>query len=80
MKWEDIARELATTTDSKIVLLVCDGLGGLPMGGRTELEAARHPNLDEVARRGACGVTDPVFMGITPAPDRPTSACSAMSR
>ncbi len=66
MKWEDIARELATTTDSKIVLLVCDGLGGLPMGGRTELEAAKHPNLDEVARRGVCGVTDPVFMGITP--------------
>jgi 2,3-bisphosphoglycerate-independent phosphoglycerate mutase len=66
MNWEDIAKELASTTDSKIVLLVCDGLGGLPVGGRTELEAARHPNLDEVARLGVCGVTDPVFMGITP--------------
>jgi 2,3-bisphosphoglycerate-independent phosphoglycerate mutase len=66
MKWEDIARELATTTDSKIILMVCDGLGGLPMGGRTELEAAKHPNMDEIARRGVCGVTDPVFMGITP--------------
>jgi 2,3-bisphosphoglycerate-independent phosphoglycerate mutase len=41
MNWEDIARELAFTTDSKIVLLVCDGLGGLPVGGRTELEAAK---------------------------------------
>jgi 2,3-bisphosphoglycerate-independent phosphoglycerate mutase len=66
MNWEDLARELAFTTDSKIVLLVCDGLGGLPVGGRTELEAAKHPNLDEVARLGTCGVTDPVFMGITP--------------
>ena len=66
MNWEDMARELAYTTDSKIVLLVCDGLGGLPIGGRTELEAARKPNLDEAARLGACGVTDPVFMGITP--------------
>lgn len=66
MNWEDLARDLAFTTDSKIVLLVCDGLGGLPVDGRTELEAARHPNLDEVARRGVCGVTDPVFMGITP--------------
>ena len=66
MNWEDIAKELAVTTDSKIVLLVCDGLGGLPMNGRTELEAAKKPNLDEVARLGVCGVTDPVFMGITP--------------
>ena len=66
MNWEDMARELAYTTDSKIVLLVCDGLGGLPVGGRTELEAARKPNLDEAARLGVCGMTDPVFMGITP--------------
>jgi 2,3-bisphosphoglycerate-independent phosphoglycerate mutase len=66
MNWEDMAKELASTTDSKIVLLVCDGLGGLPVGGRTELEAAKKPNLDEVARLGVCGVTDPVFMGITP--------------
>jgi len=41
MNWEDIAKELAFTTDSKIVLLVCDGLGGLPINGRTELEAAK---------------------------------------
>ena len=66
MNWEDIAKELAFTTDSKIVLLVCDGLGGLPVNGRTELEASKKPNLDEVARLGTCGVTDPVFMGITP--------------
>jgi len=61
-----MARELAYPTDSKIVLLVCDGMGGLPVNGKTELETARTPNLDEAARLGACGVTDPVFMGITP--------------
>jgi 2,3-bisphosphoglycerate-independent phosphoglycerate mutase len=66
MNWEDLARELAYTTDSKIVLLVCDGLGGLPVNGKTELETARKPNLDEVALLGVCGLTDPVFMGITP--------------
>lgn len=66
MKWEKIAEELTQPTDSKIILLVMDGLGGLPVNGLTELEAARRPNLNEAARRGICGVTDPVFMGITP--------------
>ncbi|MBC7362303.1 MAG: 2,3-bisphosphoglycerate-independent phosphoglycerate mutase [Candidatus Aminicenantes bacterium] len=66
MNWEKIAQELTQPTDSKIVLLVMDGLGGLPVNGLTELEAAHKPNLDETARRGVCGVTDPVFMGITP--------------
>lgn len=66
MDWEKIAKELTQPTDSKIILLVMDGLGGLPVNGRTELESARRPNLNEAARRGICGVTDPVFMGITP--------------
>lgn len=66
MNWEKLAKELVQPTDSKIVLLVMDGLGGLPLNGLTELEAARKPNLDETARRGVCGLTDPVFMGITP--------------
>ncbi|HRD01467.1 MAG TPA: 2,3-bisphosphoglycerate-independent phosphoglycerate mutase [Candidatus Saccharicenans sp.] len=66
MEWEKIAEELTQPTDSKIILLVMDGLGGLPVNGLTELETARRPNLNEAARRGICGVTDPVFMGITP--------------
>jgi 2,3-bisphosphoglycerate-independent phosphoglycerate mutase len=66
MEWEDLARELSQTTDSKIVLLVMDGVGGLPVAGRSELEAARKPNLDELAKRAVCGLSDPVFMGITP--------------
>jgi 2,3-bisphosphoglycerate-independent phosphoglycerate mutase len=66
MEWEDLARELGQQTDSKIVLLVMDGVGGLPVDGRTELETARKPNLDALAQAGVCGVSDPVLMGITP--------------
>jgi len=66
MNWEEMAKELSVETDSKIVLLVIDGLGGLPVQGKTELEAAQPHNLDRLALKGCCGVTDPVFMGITP--------------
>jgi 2,3-bisphosphoglycerate-independent phosphoglycerate mutase len=66
MEWEDLARELSQQTDSKIVLLVMDGVGGLPADGKSELEAARKPNLDALAKAGVCGVSDPVMMGITP--------------
>jgi 2,3-bisphosphoglycerate-independent phosphoglycerate mutase len=66
MDWEDIARELSIKTPSKIILLVLDGLGGLPIQGKTELEAAHKPNLDRLAAESVCGLTDPVFMGITP--------------
>ncbi len=66
MEWEKLAPELSIATDSKIVLLVIDGLGGLPVHGRTEVETAQTPNLDDLATKSSCGVTDPVFMGITP--------------
>ena len=66
MEWEALARELAQPTETKIVLLVIDGLGGLPRHGKTELETAQTSHLDRLALRGCCGVTDPVFMGITP--------------
>jgi len=50
------------------VLLVLDGLGGLPAepGGETELEAARTPHLDRLVRRGGCGLHVPVAPGVTP--------------
>ena len=64
----ELARQLSTEADTKIVLLVMDGLGGLPHPetGRTELEAAYTPNLDRLARESMCGLTVPVAPGITP--------------
>ena len=49
-------------------MLVVDGLGGLPHpdSGRSELETARLPNLDELSKSSACGLTIPVTQGITP--------------
>ncbi len=66
MNWEKIVSEVSFQSDSKIILLVMDGLGGLPVQGKTELEAANTPHLDHLAAKSACGLIDPVFMGITP--------------
>ncbi len=56
------------TTSSKILLLVVDGLGGLPHPDTrlSELETANIPNLDALARESACGLTLPVQPGVTP--------------
>ncbi len=64
----DDMRKLAQVTPSKIVVLVMDGVGGLPdhETGRTELETAHRPNLNGVADAGICGVTYTVSPGITP--------------
>ncbi len=61
-------RELSVSTDSRIVLLVLDGLGGLPMDpfGRTELEAANTPNLDALAAGSDLGLSRPVAAGVSP--------------
>src|SRR6202140_2997492 len=68
MNAHDLIRELKENNNTKIVLLVADGLGGLPMeaGGKTELESARTPNLDSCAREGVCCLSIPVLPGITP--------------
>jgi 2,3-bisphosphoglycerate-independent phosphoglycerate mutase len=64
----ELARQLSTENGTKIVLFVIDGLGGLPHPetGRTELESARTPNLDRLAKESACGFTLPVAPGVTP--------------
>lgn len=61
-------KKLSRVSPSRIVLLVVDGVGGLPhpQTGRTELESAKKPNLDRIARESACGLIDPVGPGITP--------------
>lgn len=68
MDYLELVGDLSRETDSKIVLLVMDGLGGLPMeaGGKTELETANTPNLDRLAAEGSCGLLDPISPGITP--------------
>ena len=61
-------KALQTSGGDSILLLVLDGLGGLPRepGGATELEAARTPNLDALAEAGDLGLHLPVARGITP--------------
>src|SRR5437763_4048532 len=68
MNLHQLIRGLREQNQTKIVLLVADGLGGLPLepNGKTELESARTPNLDACAREGVCGLSIPVLPGITP--------------
>ncbi|GGK27652.1 putative 2,3-bisphosphoglycerate-independent phosphoglycerate mutase [Deinococcus malanensis] len=64
----ETVRGLAKKTDSKIVLVVLDGIGGLPLspGGETELASANTPNLDALAQRSELGQLELVGAGITP--------------
>ena len=63
----DLMRDLRQD-GGKIVLLVMDGLGGLPASpdGKTELETARTPNLDRLAAAGSLGLSVPIRPGVEP--------------
>lgn len=63
----DFLRKMVIPAKTKIILIVMDGLGGMPLqpGGKTELETAYTPNMDCLAAEGACGLTIPVAPGIT---------------
>ncbi len=63
---QELIKDLVQQNKTKIFLVVLDGLGGLPVDGKTELEAARTPNLDGLARVSATGLHVPVSYGITP--------------
>jgi 2,3-bisphosphoglycerate-independent phosphoglycerate mutase len=63
---EKILDSLVVQTESKLLMVVIDGLGGLPVRGKTELEAAKIPNLDRLASKSICGLIDPISYGITP--------------
>ena len=64
----EILKELINTNQSKIIYIIMDGLGGLPKqkGGKTELETAKTPNLDQLAKKGCTGLLDPIGQGMTP--------------
>ena len=68
MDLHELTRSLKTSNDSKIILAVADGLGGLPLevGGKTELETADTPNMDKLAAANCCGLAHPVMPGVTP--------------
>lgn len=68
MNYMELMKEIARPSSTKIVLLVIDGLGGLPHPetGKSELETASIPNLDALASKGICGLSDPIAPGITP--------------
>lgn len=64
---QELIKPLIQKNESKIVMIVLDGVGGLPnASGKTELESANTPNLDALARGSACGLHIPVAHGITP--------------
>lgn len=64
----ELLASLAISNTTKILLVVLDGLGGLPIeeGGSTELEVAQTPHLDALAARSICGLSTAVAPGITP--------------
>jgi len=64
----EFLHKLIIPAQTKIAMLIMDGLGGLPQepGGKTELETANAPNLDALAAQSALGLTIPVGPGITP--------------
>jgi 2,3-bisphosphoglycerate-independent phosphoglycerate mutase len=66
MTKEEMLHSLANQTNSKLVMIVIDGVGGLPLRGKTELEAAKIPNLDLLTSKSVCGLIDPISFGITP--------------
>ncbi|MDO9528152.1 MAG: 2,3-bisphosphoglycerate-independent phosphoglycerate mutase [Syntrophales bacterium] len=64
----ELIDKLVVPNDTKIVFLILDGVGGLPLpgGDKTELETADTPNLDRLAKKSICGLLDPIGYGITP--------------
>jgi 2,3-bisphosphoglycerate-independent phosphoglycerate mutase len=64
----EMLSELSEEQDTKVLLFVLDGIGGLPEEntGKTELEAASTPTMDMLAKGAVCGLQVPVAAGITP--------------
>jgi 2,3-bisphosphoglycerate-independent phosphoglycerate mutase len=67
MNESEFIQRMTEPNDTKIVMLILDGLGGLPRtpDGLTELETAKHPNMNKLAVKSSLGLTIPVTHGIT---------------
>jgi len=64
---QEFVRELISPNNSKIILLVMDGVGDITNeDGLTPLMKAQTPNLDKVAQLSDLGQTVPVIHGVTP--------------
>ena len=63
-----VEKNLIHEADTKIILFVIDGLGGIPRpeDGLTELEAAGTPNMDALAKKSVLGLINPVAPGVSP--------------
>ena len=67
-RYQAMLARLARPADTKMVLLVLDGVGDVRSAEQPEtaLDAARLPNLDRLATRSALGRLVPVMQGVTP--------------
>lgn len=63
---QEVLKKIISKNDAKMVLLVMDGIGDLPVDGKTPLMAADTPNLDKLALESELGQTIPVLYGLTP--------------
>ncbi len=69
MKLDDVYKKLTVPNESKLALVVLDGVGDIATkatGFRTPLEAAKTPTFDILAKRSAMGRMISVAPGITP--------------
>lgn len=64
----EFLERMTEPNNTKIVMLILDGLGGLPRtpDGLTELESANRPNMNALAKKSSLGLTIPAAPGITP--------------
>lgn len=62
----DLVESLAFKNNRQILLVVLDGLGGVPRNGKTELESSWMPNLNRLAANSSLGLMHPVEPGVTP--------------
>ena len=47
----ELRKQLRNNTKKKILLIVLDGVGGLPFPNKTELDAAKTRNIDKFTKQ-----------------------------